>query len=117
MWEIDWLKKIFQCFAALRRWPKFRISSSVNEAKLWWHIFLPKQDHGGNIYTKLLMVEQKIINNGQFIRQVILRFEVRSEVKKHFSKQRPGAHLGFSEGRGPNFRKGANLHETKKKRI
>ena len=28
-----------------------------------------------------------------------------------------GAHLGFSEGRGPNLRKGANQHKTKKKRI
>ena len=27
------------------------------------------------------------------------------------------AHLGFSEGRGPNFRKGANQYKTKKKRI
>ena len=26
-----------------------------------------------------------------------------------------GAHLGFSEGRGPNFRKRANQYETKKK--
>ena len=28
-----------------------------------------------------------------------------------------GAHLGFSEGRGPNFRKGANQYKTNKKRI
>ena len=28
-----------------------------------------------------------------------------------------GAHLGFSEGRGLNFRKGANQHKTNKKRI
>ena len=27
------------------------------------------------------------------------------------------AHLGFFEGRGPNFRTGANQYETKKKRI
>ena len=29
----------------------------------------------------------------------------------------PGAHLGFPEGRGPNFRKGANQYKTKKKHI
>ena len=28
-----------------------------------------------------------------------------------------GVHVGFSEGRGPNFRKGANQYKTKKKRI
>ena len=28
-----------------------------------------------------------------------------------------GAHLGFSEGRAPNFRKGGNQYKTKKKRI
>ena len=28
-----------------------------------------------------------------------------------------GAHLGFPEGRGPNFRKGANQYKTKSKRI
>ena len=28
-----------------------------------------------------------------------------------------GAHLRYSEGRGPNFRKGANQYKTKKKRI
>ena len=28
-----------------------------------------------------------------------------------------GAHLGFSEGKGPNFRKGANQYKTKKKQI
>ena len=28
-----------------------------------------------------------------------------------------GAHLGFSEGRGPNFRKGESQYKTKKKRI
>ena len=27
---------------------------------------------------------------------------------------RTGAHLGFSEGRGPNFRKGANQYKAKK---
>ena len=33
------------------------------------------------------------------------------------ANQKPGAHLEFSEGRGPNFRKGANQYKTKKKRI
>ena len=28
-----------------------------------------------------------------------------------------GAHLGYLEGRSPNFRKGANQYKTKKKRI
>ena len=28
-----------------------------------------------------------------------------------------GLHLGFSEGRGPNFRKGANQYKTKKKQC
>ena len=27
------------------------------------------------------------------------------------------SHLEFSEGRGPNFRKGANQYKTKKERI
>ena len=32
-------------------------------------------------------------------------------------KKAATAHLGFSESRDPNLRKGANQHETKKKRI
>ena len=28
-----------------------------------------------------------------------------------------GVHLGFSDGRGPNFRKEANQYKTKKKQI
>ena len=32
-------------------------------------------------------------------------------------KEISGAHLGFSEGRGANFKKGASQCKTKKKRI
>ena len=32
-------------------------------------------------------------------------------------KERSDAHLGFSEGRGPNFRKKAYQYKTKRKQI
>ena len=34
-----------------------------------------------------------------------------------FEFVKSGVHLGLSEGRGPNFRKGANQYKRKKKRI
>ena len=38
--------------------------------------------------------------------------------ERHLQKNSfSGAGLGFSEGRGPNFRKGANQYKTKKKQI
>ena len=38
-----------------------------------------------------------------------------SVIKGTVNVTRAGAHLGFSEGRGPNFRKGTNQYKTKKK--
>ena len=38
-------------------------------------------------------------------------------ISKSWDKQSTGAHLEFSEGKGPNFKKGANQYKSKKKRI
>ena len=35
----------------------------------------------------------------------------------HHMKAQSGVHLGFSEGRGPNLRKGACQYKTKKKQT
>ena len=44
-----------------------------------------------------------------------VNYSLSSDTSKENRNHLASAHLGFSEGRGPNFRKGAKQYKTKKK--
>ena len=53
-------------------------------------------------------------NADKNIEFVVTNLEQLSSILFKWPNDNSGAHLGFSEGRGPNFRRGANQYKMKK---
>ena len=84
---------------------------------LFWVVLLTQFLEGTSKWTSFHIIWQAC--RGWWFTKIVIAkiMKIKTKLPLVILIVHSGAHRGFSEGRGPNFRKRANQYKTKKKRI